>query len=300
MAGIVALDPRLHSIVDPNATYEKIADGFIFTEGPVWHSREKHLTFSDIQGNTLYRWTEGNGHEVFRRPSGEANGNSYDRQGRLLTCEHKGRRVSRTAADGSVETLASHFEGGQLNSPNDVVCASNGDLYFTDPPYGLRQPDGSFAAQDLDFCGVFRLSPDGALTLLVSDFIRPNGLVLSADEKRMFIADTQEHHVRVFDVTPDGLSGGEVFCDVSHEGAIGRPDGMKLDQQGNLYVTGNTDHGVWVYDPQGTLLGFIGVGEPPTNCAFGDDDWKTLYVTARTSVYRVRLKVPGMPVVIEG
>lgn len=298
MAGIVALDARLHELVDAAAAAEKIATGFIFTEGPVWHSREEHLTFSDIQGDTLYRWREGDGHVVFRRPSGEANGNTYDRQGRLLTCEHKGRRVARAAADGGTETLASHFEGKRLNSPNDVICAANGDIYFTDPPYGLRQPDGSFAPQELDFCGVFRLRPTGELTPVVKDFIRPNGLAFSNDERRMFIADTQLAHVRVFDVTAEGLAGGSVFCELKHEGAVGRPDGMKLDSRGNLYVTGNTDHGVWVFDPEGRLLGFIGVGEPPANLAWGGDDWRTLFVTARTSVYRLPMKVPGQPVPI--
>jgi sugar lactone lactonase YvrE len=298
MTEIVALDPRLHTLVDPEVEVEKIASGFIFTEGPVWNSLEKHLTFSDIQGDTIYRWAEGGGHNVFRRPSGEANGNTYDRTGRLLTCEHKNRRLSRTEADGSVTTLASHFEGKRLNSPNDVVCAANGDIYFTDPPYGLRQPDGSFAPQEIDVCGVYRLSPDGTLKLLVSDFVRPNGLVLTPDERRLFIADTQLHHVRVFEVSAEGLSGGDVFCDVSRGDLIGRPDGMKLDGQGNLYVTANTAEGVWVYDAEGRHLGFIGVGEPPANLSWGGEEWRTLFVTARSSVYRLPMHAQGQTVEI--
>jgi len=301
MAGIVAFTPELQRLVDLDAPVEKIASGCVFTEGPVWNSREGSLTFSDIPGQTLYRWTEGGGQTVLRSPSGGANGNTLDRQGRLVTCEHANRRVSRTAADGSVETIASHFDGKRLNSPNDVIPCANGDLIFTDPPYGLRQPDGSFAPQEVLFNGVFRWSArDGSLRVLVDDFVRPNGLVLTADESRLYICDTQLHHVRVFDVAADGsLADGRVFADVSREDLIGRPDGMKIDSEGNLYVTANTPEGVWVYDPSGRHLGFIGVAESPANCAWGGQDWRTLFVTAQTSVYRLRMKVAGQRVIVD-
>lgn len=298
MPGIVAVRPEFAEIVDTDVPVEKIADGLVFTEGPVWDARALSLTFSDIRADTLYRWTEAGGVEVLRQPSAQANGNTLDREGRLLTCEHLGRRVSRTSADGQVETLVDSFQGKRLNSPNDVVCAANGDVYFTDPPYGLRQPDGTFADGDYGLNGVFRWSAGtGELTLIVDDFVRPNGLVLSPDERLLYIADTQLAHVRVFDVTADGrLENGRLFAEIKPEGVTARPDGMKGDERGNLYVTSNTPSGIWVYDPRGRLLGQIGVGEGPANCAFGGEGWRTLFVTAQTSVYRLRLKVAGQRV----
>ncbi|HEX8967503.1 MAG TPA: SMP-30/gluconolactonase/LRE family protein [Chloroflexota bacterium] len=294
---IVALDERLATLVDLDAQAHQIASGFRFTEGPVWDRRSQSLTFSDIPNDTLHRWTAADGAQVFRRPSAHANGNTLDRQGRLITCEHESRRVTRTNPDGSVEVLATHYAGKRFNSPNDVICTSNGDIIFTDPPYGLRQPDGTYAPQDLAWCGVYRLSAsDGTLTLLADDFHRPNGLVLTDDERRMYIDDTEHHLVRVFDVEPDGrLSNGKLFAEVRYGQTAGRPDGMKLDAHGNLYVTGNTPDGIWVYAPSGEHLGFIGVGEPPANLAWGGDDWKTLFVTATTSVYMLRMNVAGQP-----
>jgi gluconolactonase len=190
------------------------------------------------------------------------------------------------------------YEGKRLNSPNDVIVAARGEVYFTDPPYGLRRPDGTFAPGELDFFGVFRLAPaTGVLTLLADDFVRPNGLALSADGRTLYVADTDRAHVRAFDVTADGLSNGRVFAQTEHDGVVARPDGIKLDERGNLYVTSSRPQGVWVYDPSGRLLGQISVGaETPANCAFGGDDWRTLFVTAQTSVYRVRLKVAGQRV----
>jgi gluconolactonase len=300
MSATVVLDARLQALVDPAATAEKIAGGCIFTEGPLWSNQDNSLIFSDVRGDTMYRWTEAGGQKVFRKPSQVSNGNTYDRAGNLVTCEHQGRRVSRTFRDGRVETVVSHYEGKRLNSPNDVVGAPNGDLYFTDPPYGLRQPDGTFAPGDVPFNGVYRISAaDGSLTLLVDDFERPNGLVISNDGRQMYIDDTDRHHVRVFDLGADGgLSNGRLFVDVSHGGTVGRPDGMKLDTQGNLYVTANTAEGVWVYAPDGTLLGFIGTPEPPANCGWGGPDNRTLFITANTSVYRLQMKVSGQPLPI--
>jgi gluconolactonase len=294
MAQTIVLDRRLEALVDPAAEAERIATGFTFTEGPVWDRRDAALYFSDIQGDTIYRWREGEGHRAFRRPSGQANGNTIDAAGRLVTCEHANRRVTRTEAGGSVSVLADRFEGKRLNSPNDVVFAPNGDLYFTDPPYGLRQPDGSFAPQEVDFCGVYRLSAGGELSAVVRDCERPNGLVVTADGRTLLVADTQRAHVRRFRIEADGaLAGGEVFVEVVHDGARGLPDGMKLDSLGNLYVTANTAHGVWVFAADGALLGFIGVPEAPANCAWGGPELRTFFVTARTSVYRLPMRVAG-------
>ena len=301
MSATVVLDARLEALVDPAATPEKIAGGCVFTEGPLWSHRESILTFSDVRGNTMYRWSEATGQQVFRKPSAVANGNTYDLAGNLITCEHEGRRVSRTYPDGRVETLVSHYQAKKLNSPNDVVCAANGDLYFTDPPYGLRQPDGTFAPGEVPFNGVYRVSTaDGSVTLLVDDFERPNGIVISNDGRQVLIDDTDRAHVRAFDLAADGsLTNGRVFAEVKHTGTIGRPDGMKLDSQGNLYVTANTAEGVWVYAPDGTLLGFIGTSEPPANCAWGGPDNTTLFITANTSVYRLQMKVSGQPLPLD-
>ena len=300
MSATVVHDARLQALADPAATAEKIAGGCIFTEGPVWDHRDSSLIFSDVRGDTMYRWTEAGGQEVLRRPSGVANGNTYDRAGRLVTCEHRNRRVSRTLSDGRVETVVSHYEGKRLNSPNDIVGAPNGDLYFTDPPYGLRRPDGTFGPQEIPFNGVYRIAAaDGSLTAVAEDFERPNGLVISNDGRQLYVDDTERHHVRVFDLGADGrLANGRVFVDVSHGETTGRPDGMKLDARGNLYVTANTAEGVWVYAPDGTLLGFIGVPEPPANLAWGGPDNSTLFITANTSVYRLQMKVSGQPLPI--
>src|SRR5581483_9387520 len=295
MADTLAVRPEFQEIIDADTPVEKLASGFQFTEGPVWDASSGTLVFSDINGDTLYRLRPGGQPEVLRRPSGQSNGNTFDRQGRLLTCEHANRRVTRTEPDGAVTVLAEAFEGKRLNSPNDLVCAANGDVYFTDPPYGLRRPDGSFAPQELPFNGVFRWSAaDGSLTLLARDFVRPNGIALSGDERRLFVADTQEGHVRVFDIGPDGsLQAGRVFCQTRHEDLVARPDGIKLDEDGNLYVASSLPEGVWVYDPSGRLLGMVPVGERPANLAFGGPDWRTLFVTAQTSIYSLRLKKPG-------
>lgn len=301
MGATVVLDARLEALVDPAATAEKIAGGCIFTEGPVWSHRDNSLIFSDVRGDTMYRWTEASGQQVIRQPSGVSNGNTYDLAGLLVTCEHKNRRVSRTLANGQVETVVSHYDGKLLNSPNDLVYAPNGDLYFTDPPYGLRQPDGTFAPGEYGLNGVFRLAAsDGSLSVVVDDFERPNGLVISNDGRQMYIDDTDRHHVRAFDLGADGgLSNGRLFADVTYGETVGRPDGMKLDVEGNLYVTANTADGVWVFAPDGTLLGFIGVPEAPANVGWGGPGNSTLFITANTSVYRLPMKVAGQPLTLD-
>jgi len=265
---------------------ERIATGFQFTEGPVWHP-DGYLLFSDIPAGRIYKWSPDGTLEVFRQPSGNSNGLTFDQQGRLIACEHGTRRVSRTEPDGRVVPLATHYQGKRLNSPNDVVVKSDGSIYFTDPPYGV-QPE----KRELSFQGVYRIAPDGTLTLLADDFDRPNGLAFSPDESILYVDDTTQRHVRAFDVLPDGtLANGRIFAEM-HSPATGGPDGMKLDVEGNLYVTG--PGGTWLFDPEGNHLGTLVTPEKPANLAFGDTDRRTLYITARTSVYRVRTKLPGV------
>jgi gluconolactonase len=207
----------------------------------------------------------------------------------LWACEHSGRQVSRIAADGSATTVVDKYEGKRLNSPNDVVVKSDGAIYFTDPPYGI-QPEQKEQAHN----GVYRIGPDGAMQLLAADFERPNGLAFSPDESVLYIDDSFHRHVRAFDVAADGtLQNGRVVADMDHP-QPGSPDGMKVDEAGHLYVTGAT--GVWVFEPDGTLLGVVVTPERPANCAWGDADRLSLYITARTSLYRIRVKVPGLAV----
>ena len=296
MIDVIKLSAEIERLVDNNNDVERIAGGLAFTEGPVWDVRNGRLLFSDIPANTVYEWTSSKGHAVFRRPSGNANGNTFDQEGRLVSCEHSGRRVSRLTPEGTFETIAASFNNKLLNSPNDVIMNSKGDVLFTDPPYGLRRPDGSFAEGELGFNGVFRVNSHGETALLADDFVRPNGLVLNAGETKLFVNDTEKHHVRIFDLAADGaLKNGRVFAELKHKEIVGRPDGMKMDVEGNLYVAGSTLEGIWVFNPEGSLLGMIGVGEEPSNLAWGGNEWRTLFVTARTSVYRLPMRVAGMP-----
>lgn len=278
---------NLQAILDDNAQVEKVAGGFQFTEGPLWHPK-RFLLFSDIPANTIYQWTANKKPEIFRRPSGNTNGNTLDREGRLLSAEHSNRRVSRTEKDGTVVTLASQFEGKRLNSPNDLVVKSDGSIYFTDPPYGIQSEQ-----EELGFYGVYRLAPEGKLTLLVKDFVRPNGIAFSPDETKLYVNDSQEGHIRVFDVKSDGtLENGQLFAELKDSSQQGVPDGMKVDLEGNVYSTG--PGGIWVFSPSGNLLGTIEVPEVAANIAWGDEDYKTLYITASNSLYRIRLKIPGV------
>jgi gluconolactonase len=268
-------------------TVKQLATGFQFTEGPLWDP-DGFLIFSDIPANKIMKWTPPDKVDTFRDPSGNSNGMTFDLQGRLIVCEHGNRRVSRTDRDGNVTTVADRYQGKRLNSPNDVVVRSDGSIYFTDPPYGVEDDE-----RELDFQGVYRIALDGTLSLLADDFDRPNGLAFSPDEKVLYIADSsQRRHLRAFDVEPDGsLKNGRVFVAMSGPGR-GGPDGMKVDQEGNVFSPG--PGGMWVIDKTGTHLGTIPVKEVPANCAFGETDLKTLYMTARRSLYSVRVKVPGV------
>jgi len=275
---------KLNNLIE-QGNPEKLASDFQFTEGPIWQA-DGSLLFSDIPANRIYRWTPDDGAQVWREPTGNSNGLTLDREGRLIACEHSGRRVSRTEADGSVAAIASYFNGGKLNSPNDVVVKSDGVVYFTDPPYGIQPEE-----REQPVNGVYRILTDGTLELLVDDFDRPNGLAFSPDESILYIDDSPRRHVRAFNVQADGtLANSRVIADMDHP-QPGSPDGMKIDEEGHLYVTGAT--GVWVFEPNGELLGVIATPERPANCAWGDDDRKSLYITAQTSLYRVRTKVAG-------
>jgi len=249
------------------------------------------LLFSDIPANRILKWSTNEGITLFREPSGNSNGLTQDREGRLLICEHGNRLLSRIEKDGTYTILADRFEGKRLNSPNDVIVKNDGTICFTDPPYGIKPEQ-----QELPFQGVFRLDPDDRrLTLLVKDFLRPNGLAFSPDEDVLYITDSSERrHVRAFDVNPDGtLGNSRIFAEIRSE-EPGNPDGMKVDIEGNLYVS--AAGGIWVYSAQGEGLGIIKTAEIPANCAWGDADWRSLFITARTSVYCVRLTVPGVKV----
>ena len=282
---------KLASIVPRDSRLERLATGFQFTEGPVWNTSEGFLLFSDIPANRIYQWSSDRGVKVFLDPSGNSNGLTYDKEGRLLICEHGNRRLSGIEKDSSYTVLADRFRGKRFNSPNDVVVRSDGTIYFTDPPYGI-QPE----QQELQFQGVYRLDPvSRKLTLLVDDFERPNGLAFSPDETVLYIADSSaRRHVRAFEVKDDGtLDNSRVFAEIRSK-LPGNPDGMKVDVDGHLYVS--AAGGIWVFSENGEHVGTIETPETPANCAFGDKDWKSLYIAARTSVYRIRLGVPGIRV----
>jgi gluconolactonase len=225
---------------------------------------------------------------TFRTPSGNSNGLTLDRSGRLIACEHSARRVTRTEPDGAIIVLAERYQGKRLNSPNDVVVRSDGSIFFTDPPYGLA---GMTAWKELPFNGVYRLAPDGDLVLLADDFDRPNGLAFSPDEQALYVADTSRGHIRSFDVSTDGgISNGKVFIEMQAP-EPGAPDGMKVDREGNVYCTG--PGGFWIISPEGKCLAKVRPPELPANLAWGDADMKSLYLTARTGLYRIRLNIAG-------
>ncbi len=287
-------DTKIREIVPEKAALEQVATGFGFTEGPIWCG--DYLLFSDIPRNRIVRLHMlRHGPEVttFRSPSGNSNGLTLDRSGRLIACEHSTRRVTRTEVDGTVSVLADRYQGKRLNSPNDVVVRSDGSIYFTDPSFGLGNPP---RWKELPSNGVYRIASDGALTLLVDDFKMPNGLAFSPDEAVLYVNDTAQRLIRCFDVSPEGsISNGRVFIEM-HGAEPGAPDGMKVDQQGNVYCTG--PGGIWVMEPSGKCLGRILMPEQPANFGWGDHDWRTLYIAARSSIYRLRLVVPGTVVAI--
>ncbi len=286
---------RVHDLIDVDAEVEQVATGFSFTEGPIWMP-DGSLHFSDMPGDKRRRWHPADGVTVLRDPSNKCNGMTLDNDGNLIVCEHITSSLVREYPDGTRETLATHWGDKELNSPNDVIVASDGSILFTDPTYGRMPVFGLERDCELDFQGVYRLPAGGGpLELLVDDFAQPNGLCFSPDESLLYINDTVHAHIRVFDVGPGhALSNSRV-----HAAGIGTGDmatgelvdGMKLDERGNIYVTG--PKGVWIIAPDGEALGVIQVPENVGNVNWGDDDWQTLYIPASTSVYRVRLQVGG-------
>jgi gluconolactonase len=312
---VLRMDPALDAIIAVDEKIEKVVGGYRFLEGPVWVSNGSYLVFSDIPGNKIYKWdpTEdrvsvlldrsgftgndatGVGREV--NEGGEifynlgSNGITLDHQGRLVFNAMGDRQIVRLEPDGSRTILTSHFQGKRLNSTNDLVYRSDGTLYFTDPPSALRGSDND-PGKELDYNGVFMLRGTD-LHLLTKEIFHPNGLVFSPDEKFLYINDNRTRKITRFEVQADGgIANGAVFVDMTGDPSIGNPDGMKVDEAGNLYSAGAG--GVWVVSPQGELLGKIVLPERASNMAFGDSDSKTLYITARTSIYRVRLRLPGI------
>ena len=287
-------DERFAAVVGREVTFEKIASGCLFTEGPLWHPREHYLLWSDMPGDHLRRWSAKDGVTTFRKPCDKSNGLTWDREGRLLACEHATSRVTRTERDGRIVPLATHHDGKELNSPNDIVCAADGGIYFTDPPYGRAPVYGVPRPQELSFQGVYRVGGDPkSPVLLVDDFDKPNGLCFSLDGRRLFVNDTARQHIGVFDVGTDGkLSGGGVWAETKGQGP-GAPDGMKLDSAGNIYCCG--PGGIHVFDPSAACLGVIRMPEHTANMAWGEADFRSLFITASTSVYRIRVQVPGLP-----
>lgn len=299
---IVRLDPALDALVPKEAKIEKLAGGFKFTEGPLWRP-EGALWFSDVVGNVVRQWTPDGKVTEILRPGGYdgnslpeggfigPNGMVADKDGAVLLCQHGNRRIVRIARDRTITVLVDKFQGKKFNSPNDLVYRSDGSLYFTDPPYGLPKQDQD-PAKELKFNGVFRLA-GGKLSVAVKDLARPNGIAFSPDGKTLYVDNSEEKRKvwMAYDLAPDGsASNGRVFADLTAETADGLPDGMKLDEKGNIYSAG--PGGIWVFSPDGKRLGTIKPPETPANCNWGDDG-KTLYITAQTGLYRIKLAVAG-------
>lgn len=294
----------LAAVLPAGARLEQVAGGFEFTEGPVW-TRDDALLFSSPNTNTIYRWAPTGAVTVFRAKSGYtgtdigrytqpgSNGLTFDGEGRLTMCQHGNRRVIRVEPHGNITVMADRYEGKRLNSPNDLVYRSDGTLYFTDPPFGLPGVYDD-ADKELDFSGVFRVR-DGAVTLVTDDLAGPNGLAFSPDERHLYVGDWDPNHkvVMRYDVAANGdVSGGTVLHDMTGDPGEDAIDGLKVDRAGNLYVCGPS--GVWVLGPDGTHLGTLVLPENPHNLAWGDADARTLYITALTGVYRIRLSIPGI------
>jgi gluconolactonase len=291
------IDQRFGRLFNGNGQVEKLATGFKWAEGPAWFGGGRYLVWSDIPNNRMMRYDETDGSvSVFRNPSNNSNGNTVDRQGRLITCEHGGRRVSRTEHDGTVVTLADSFEGKKLNSPNDAVVKSDGSIWFTDPSYGIDTDyEGNKATSEIGACNVYRIDGStGAISAVITDMVRPNGLAFSVDEKQLYVADTGATHkpghpaeIRVYDVSGNTVSNGRQFC-VSNAGLH---DGFRLDSAGRIWSS--AADGVHCYDPDGTLIGKIKVPEVVANVAWGGSKYNVLFICGTTSLYSVRLMVNG-------
>ncbi len=304
-ATITSLDPRFDQLVPNDAKLEKIADGFTWVEGPVWHKPGGYLLFSDIPANAVYQWKPGEGTQVFLQNSGYSgtapftgkepgsNGLALDPQGRLILCRHGDRQIGRLESNGTITPLAQQLDGYTINSPNDLVFKSNGDLYFTDPPFGLPKvfdDPGKAPVQ-----GVYRVTQDGTVTRVITDIKAPNGIAFSPDEHTLYVSDVDPKQAAwlAYDVEPDGtVTNRRVFFNATRwrRDPFFGPDGFKVDQQGNLF--GARPGGLSVIAPDGTLLGTIETGQPTSNVAWGEDG-RTLFITGGSSVYRVRLTTSG-------
>jgi gluconolactonase len=280
---------RLADIVESSPA-ERLATGFEFTEGPLWHP-DGYLLFVDIRRSLIYRLAPGGRPEIVRENSGSSNGLTFDLQGRLIMCEGDNRQVTRREPNGTITPIAQRWEGKRLHRPNDVVGRSDGSIYFTNPGGRLQPPE-----REIDFSGVHRITPDGRVTVVITDTEYPNGLAFSPDERILYVANTrQSMHIRAYHVQPDGtVINGWIFADMSSDEPDGVPDGMKVDVAGRVYCTG--PGGCWVFHPAGNHLGIIRLPEIPANCAWGGPDNRTMFFTARTSVYSMRMKTRGAPV----
>ena len=300
---IVRLDPAFDQIVPKDAAIEKLADGFQFIEGPLWRPQEQALWFSDVVGNVVRQWSPNGEVKVLIQQAGGnpgpappggfvgPNGEAADKDGQVLICLHAARRIVRVGRDLKMTPLVERYKGKRFNSPNDLVYRSDGALYFTDPPYGLAKQDED-PTKEIPFNGVYRLK-NGKADVVIKDLTRPNGIAFSRDQKVLYVANSDEKHKvwMRYDVAEDGtVTNGRVFFDVTAEKEDGLPDGMKVDSQGNVYGTG--PGGIWVFSPDGKHLGTIKPRQTPANCNWGDDG-KSLYITAQTGLYRIKLAVAG-------
>lgn len=294
---IAVHDPRFLDLVLPNASLNRVASGMLWTEGPAYFAQGDYFVWSDIPNNMVHQWFNGGEPRVFDFQANNANGHTVDYSGRLISCEHLTRRVTRREHDGSVTVVADSHDGKRLNSPNDVVVKSDGSIWFTDPPYGiLSDYEGKTAPQEQDGCFVYRVDAVGAAPVAVAkDFVKPNGLAFSPDETKLYVSDTGRshdpdgpHHIRVFGVSDDNhLSGGDVFAEITS----GLSDGFRLDVNGNLWTSCAT--GVQCFDPAGTMLGEILVPEVVSNLCFGGPNRNHMMITATTSVYMIYVAIAG-------
>ncbi|MBT1697535.1 SMP-30/gluconolactonase/LRE family protein [Fulvivirgaceae bacterium PWU4] len=310
IGSIERIDAAVNDIISEKATIEVLAEGYDWSEGPIWVDSQKMLLFSDVPKNTIYKWTEKNGAEAYLSPSGYtgseptqskepgSNGLTLDNEGRLILCQHGDRRLARLDASfdqpkAAFVSLADRYDGKRFNSPNDVVCRKNGDLFFTDPPYGLPLQNESDPAKEIPFQGVYKVSADGKLTLLVDSLTRPNGLAFTPDEKTLIVANSDPDKAiwYAFDITAnDSLVNQRIFYNATAEAKAennGLPDGLKIDRQGNVFATG--PGGVWIFNKEGKVLGKIRTPVPTANCAFADGE-KTLFLTSDNYLLRVKLR----------
>lgn len=309
MGSIERIDASINEIISENATVEVLAEGFTWSEGPIWIASQKMLLFSDVPENTIHKWTEESGSGAYLSPSGYtsntpfngpepgSNGLTLDREGRLVLCQHGDRRVVRMDApldrpQPTFTPLADNYEGKKLNSPNDLVFRSNGDLFFTDPPYGLPTQDENDPLKEIPFQGVYKVTPDGKTTVLVDSLTRPNGIAFTPDEKTLIVANSDPEKIiwYAFDLTEgDSVTNPRIFYDATSEKNIGKglPDGLKIDKQGNIFATG--PGGIWIFNKTGKVIGRIRLPQATANCAFADDE-KTLYITSHMYLLRVKLR----------